>query len=40
MKAVCWEGRTNVRLAHVPDPALINPRGPVIAMDSVVMKPH
>ncbi len=30
MKAVCWEGRNDVRVEDVPDPTLINPRDAIV----------
>ena len=30
MKAVCWEGRNDVRVESVPDPGILNPRDAVI----------
>ena len=30
MKAVCWCGAKGIRVEHVPDPKLINPRDAII----------
>src|SRR5512132_817639 len=37
MKAVCWEGRNDVRVEHVPDPRLINPRDAIIRVTSTAI---
>ena len=37
MKAVCWEGRNDVRVEHVPDPTLINPRDAIVRVTSTAI---
>jgi len=37
MKAVCWEGRNDVRVEHVPDPTLINPRDAIVRITSTAI---
>src|ERR1041385_8400246 len=37
MKAVCWEGRSDVRVEHVPDPTLINPRDAIVRITSTAI---
>src|SRR5262245_28440185 len=37
MKAVCWEGRNDVRVEDVPDPTLINPRDAIVRITSTAI---
>src|SRR5690242_15254760 len=37
MKAVCWEGRNDVRVEHVPDPTLLNPRDAILRITSTAI---
>ena len=37
MKAVCWEGRGDVRVEHVPDPTILNPRDAIISISSTAI---
>jgi threonine dehydrogenase-like Zn-dependent dehydrogenase len=37
MKAICWYGSKDVRLANVPDPKLINPRDAIIKVTSTAI---
>src|SRR5512133_514238 len=37
MKAVCWNGITNVSVENVPDPKLINPRDAIIQVTSTAI---
>src|SRR5919198_1948119 len=30
MKALCWFGRTDVRVEYVPDPKILNPRDAIV----------
>jgi len=37
MRAVCWEGRNDVRVEHVPDPTLLNPRDAIVRITSTAI---
>jgi threonine dehydrogenase-like Zn-dependent dehydrogenase len=37
MKAVCWFGKTDVRVESVPDPKILNPRDAIIAVTSTAI---
>src|SRR5215216_2023772 len=37
MKAVCWNGITDVRVEEVPDPKLINPRDAIIKVTATTI---
>src|SRR6185503_16555059 len=37
VKAVCWEGRTKVRVETVPDPVLLNPRDAIVRVTSTAI---
>jgi len=37
MRAVCWESPNNVRVEHVPDPAILNPRDAVVRVTSTAI---
>jgi len=37
MKAVCWEGTSDVRVEDVPDPTILNPRDAVIRVTSTAI---
>ncbi len=37
MKAVCWNGRKDVRVETVPDPAIINPRDAIVKVTSTAI---
>jgi threonine dehydrogenase-like Zn-dependent dehydrogenase len=37
MKAVCWEGRGDVRVETVPDPTLLNPRDAIVRITSTAI---
>ena len=37
MKAVCWEGTNNIRVEHVPDPEILNPRDAVLRITSTAI---
>jgi threonine dehydrogenase-like Zn-dependent dehydrogenase len=37
MKAVCWEGTNDVRVEHVPDPTILNPRDAVVRISSTAI---
>jgi threonine dehydrogenase-like Zn-dependent dehydrogenase len=37
MKALCWEGRNDVRVETVPDPTIINPRDAVVRITSTAI---
>jgi threonine dehydrogenase-like Zn-dependent dehydrogenase len=37
VKAVCWEGRNDIRVERVPDPEILNPRDAVIRVTSTAI---
>ena len=37
MKALCWEGRDDVRVEQVPDPVLLNPRDAIVRVTSTAI---
>jgi len=37
VKAVCWEGRGDVRVEHVPDPSILNARDAIISITSTAI---
>jgi len=37
MRAVCWHGREDVRVDHVPDPEVINPRDAVVQVTAAAI---
>ncbi len=37
MKAVCWHGKDDVRVEHVPDPQILNPRDIIIKVTSTAI---
>lgn len=37
MKAVCWHGANDVRVDHVPDPKILNPRDAIIKITSTAI---
>jgi threonine dehydrogenase-like Zn-dependent dehydrogenase len=37
MKAVCWEGKNDVRVENVPDPGLLNPRDAIVRVTSTAI---
>jgi threonine dehydrogenase-like Zn-dependent dehydrogenase len=37
MKAVCWHGRGEVRVEHVPDPTIINPRDAIVRVTTTAI---
>src|SRR5437773_2226485 len=37
MKAVCWNGTTDVRVERVPDPRILNPRDAIIKVTSTAI---
>jgi threonine dehydrogenase-like Zn-dependent dehydrogenase len=37
MKAVCWYGREDVRVEHVPDPHILNPRDAIIKVTATAI---
>jgi threonine dehydrogenase-like Zn-dependent dehydrogenase len=37
VKAVCWEGTNDIRVEHVPDPAILNPRDAIIRVTSTAI---
>jgi threonine dehydrogenase-like Zn-dependent dehydrogenase len=37
MKAVCWEGKKNVQVLNVPDPAIINPRDAILKITTTAI---
>ena len=37
MKAVCWEGRNDLRVEHVPDPSILNPRDAIVRVTSTAI---
>jgi threonine dehydrogenase-like Zn-dependent dehydrogenase len=37
MKAVCWEGKHDVRIEHVPDPTLLNSRDAIVKVTSTTI---
>lgn len=37
MKAVCWYGRGDVRVEHVPDPQILNPRDAIVRITSTAI---
>ena len=37
MKALCWEGRDDVRVEQVPDPTIINPRDAIVRVTSTAI---
>ncbi|MBA2565348.1 MAG: alcohol dehydrogenase catalytic domain-containing protein, partial [Gemmatimonadetes bacterium] len=37
MRALCWEGRNDVRVQTVPDPTLLNPRDAVVRITSTAI---
>jgi threonine dehydrogenase-like Zn-dependent dehydrogenase len=37
MKALCWEGKDDVRIERVPDPAILNPRDAIVRVTSTAI---
>lgn len=37
MKAVCWEGMNDIRVEHVPDPEILNPRDAIVRITSTAI---
>src|SRR5918995_683587 len=37
MRAVCWEGKGNIRVETVPDPAILNPRDAIIKVTTTAI---
>jgi threonine dehydrogenase-like Zn-dependent dehydrogenase len=37
MKALCWEGRDDVRIEQVPDPTILNPRDAIVKVTSTAI---
>ncbi len=37
MRAVCWEGKYDVRVETVPDPEILNPRDAIIQVTSTAI---
>jgi threonine dehydrogenase-like Zn-dependent dehydrogenase len=37
VRAVCWHGRNDVRVEHVPDPQIINPRDAILRITSTAI---
>jgi threonine dehydrogenase-like Zn-dependent dehydrogenase len=37
MKALCWHGATDVRVDHVPDPTILNPRDAIVRVTSTAI---
>src|SRR5437868_1435314 len=37
MKAICWEGRTNVKVEEVPDPQILNQRDAIVRITSTAI---
>jgi len=37
MKALCWHGKTDVRVEHVPDPRILNPRDAIVRVTSTAI---
>jgi threonine dehydrogenase-like Zn-dependent dehydrogenase len=37
MKAVCWQGRGDVRVENVPDPTILNPRDAIVRITSTAI---
>ena len=37
MRAVCWNGKYDVRVEHVPDPILLNPRDAILRVTSTAI---
>ena len=37
MKALCWHGRNDVRIDHVPDPTILNPRDAIIKVTATAI---
>src|SRR4249920_2004964 len=37
MRAVCWEGKENIRVEHVPDPRLLNPRDAIVKITATAI---
>jgi len=37
MRAVCWEGKEDVRVETVPDPRIINPRDAIVRVTSTAI---
>ena len=37
MRAVCWKGKTDVSVEHVPDPRILNPRDAIVRVTSTAI---
>src|SRR5687768_2393392 len=37
MKAVCYNGKEDVRVEHVPDPAILNPRDAIVRITATAI---
>src|SRR5436309_3732187 len=37
MKALCWNGKTDVRVETVPDPKILNPRDAIVRITSTAI---
>ena len=37
MRAVCWEGKENMRVQTVPDPVILNPRDAIIKVTTTTI---
>jgi threonine dehydrogenase-like Zn-dependent dehydrogenase len=37
MRAICWEGKKDVRVEHVPDPQIVNPRDAIIRVTATAI---
>ena len=37
MRAVCWEGKENIRVETVPDPVILNPRDAIVKVTTTAI---
>ena len=37
MRAVCWEGKGNIRVEIVPDPVILNPRDAIVKVTTTAI---
>ena len=37
MRAVCWEGKENIRVENVPDPVILNPRDAIVKVTTTAI---
>jgi len=37
MRAVCWNGKEDIRVENVPDPEILNPRDAIVRITSTAI---